>query len=426
MFSHAVTIEQCRTFKEIELMEATYWAESVKAVCKMEGIEMADGEVYLKAQLMGTQSERLLKVASGLPGRRVLLHLCPYSCKGAPHREDTIHVSKFREVTGERDAWMSNLVAGPEEGEDDLARLRSDQQLREAKAGQREPSEKGRRRSRSRRRRSRSRRRKGAQLKVEQQKALAALYKDTGVDPDPAVRRRFRRKAAKLARKKKAVISSSSGSSSSTGEDGELATDDPNLFGGSSRSQVIGKRLPGTLAAAALDEASETLITQEGGVWDLQTGPLPPLFMRYFRQQLSAKMTPAMAREAQSLAYLLDLLVRGRPAEALDLGAQRLKALEAQAGGAHYSVAQQVELLPKDTASMSSTLEMQEAARRAREEGRVRMDTSRPYGSKNSLGPSKDDSGKGYTKKGGKGKTGKGDGKKGNHEKGDDKRTKGG
>ena len=89
--------------------------------------------------------------------------------------------------------------------------------------------------------------------------------------------------------------------------------------------QVVGRRLPG---AAALEEAAEALVTNERNLFEVGASSLPPLFMRYYRQQLAGRMPPAMSREAQTLTYILDALLRGRAAESLDVAAQRLKALE--------------------------------------------------------------------------------------------------
>ena len=429
IFSHAVTLEQCKGFTDLELMEATYWAEPVRAAFKMESMQLDKGELYLKGRLLGTQSERLLKVATGLPDHRVDVHLCDYTCGGVPHRDDLIHVTKFKQLGDDREPWMSNLgpvEAPPDTGEDELQVLRADQRRR----GGETPGEgvaHGRdKRSRSRRRRSRSRKRRKTGLKVESQKEIVALFQNTGLDPDPKVRRRFRRRAGKIARKKRMGSSSSSGSSSDSSPAEEtLPADDMHLFGGSGRVQLIGRRLPGSLAAAALDEASDALVTHEGGLWDLHSGALPPLFVRYFRQQLSSKMSPAMSREAQTISHLLDHLLRGKVADALDLGAQRLKALEAQASGVHFTVAQQQELIPKEGASMSTVVEMQDAARRAREEGKMRLESSRPYGSRSSYPPRTEDHGKGNQRKGGKGKGGKTETKKGEGKKGDNKEAKG-
>ena len=103
---------------------------------------------------------------------------------------------------------------------------------------------------------------------------------------------------------------------------------------------------------------------------------------------------------------------------ALDLGAQRLKSLELMARGSHFTVAQEVEILGKEQSTMSSTVEMQEAARRAREAGKAKMEASKPYGSRSSNpGRNEDWNNKGGKKGQEKGKGQKGDGKKGDRDK---------
>ena len=42
---HAVTLDQCRAFKDLDLMEASFWAEPVRAVFQVEGMHMKGGEL---------------------------------------------------------------------------------------------------------------------------------------------------------------------------------------------------------------------------------------------------------------------------------------------------------------------------------------------------------------------------------------------
>ena len=111
-------------------------------------------------------------------------------------------------------------------------------------------------------------------------------------------------------------------------------------------------------------------------------------------------MSPAMAREAQTICQALDYLLRGRCVETLDLLSQRVKALEMQMSGVHYTVAQQQELLPRELTSISTTPEFQEAARRAREEGKARLEATRPYGARGSSSSQGEDWSKGPGTKG--------------------------
>lgn len=268
-----------------------------------------------------------------------------------------------------------------------------------------------------------SKKKKKKALKLEPRKELKAVFGATGADPDPAIRRRVRKRAARLARRK---TKESRGESTDSSESSSGISTDKAIFGNSSKVQTIGRKLPGALLTTALEEAeeaAEALLSQEGGVIDIEEGVLPPIFTKYFRQSLASKMSPAMGRESQTLAQMLDLGLRGRVVEAFDMAAQRLKALEMQSTGVHYSVAQQAELLPKETASMSTTTEFQ---KRAREEGRARWDASHPFGARGAGANRQEDWTKGGGKKGApKGKGGKPEGKRGDQKKGDGEKAKG-
>eukprot|EP00435_Cladocopium_sp_Y103_P018554 s2113_g4.t1 len=436
--SAQVTLEQCRELDEIEVVKGSYWESEVQAVLKVREAVIRQGELFLKAQVMGTQNESLLRAASNRPDRDVEAHLCPRTCTGGPHAEGVVHVSAFRKLGREREPWMTNMV--PEEKReavvprppDELGEIRADMQRLQGPLGKGMGDDKGKASPASdsdekkdkKRKRSKSKRRRKKEWKVEGQKEIKALFAKTGMDLDPSVRKRFRRRASRIAQKKGKDSKGSSSSSSSTSE--EVEKGDATLFGSSSRVQVIGKRLPGTLAASALEEVAESLVDHEGGLWETQSGPLPALFSRYFKQQLTGRMAPPMARETMTLCHAADLLMRGRTAEALDVLAQRIKALELQSTGVHYTVSQQQELLAREVTSISSTPELFEAAKRAREEGRVRADAARPYGARSQAAPKAEESQKGWPRKGaGKSKGSKGDQKKGDAEKAEKGKPKG-
>lgn len=333
----------------------------------------------------------------------------------------------FKPLGVQREAWMSNMVPteAPLQRGDDLAEVRADQARLQGPRGpdvgvggdKKRPRDSSEDDEKAEERKDRGRKKKKKKRKewrVDSQKELTLLFKDTGVDPDASVRRRFRRRAAKLAKQKtKGSGSSSASSSSSTSMP---ARGDMSLFGASNCVQAIGKRLPGALGAAAVEEIAENLVTQDGGLWETHSGALPLLYVRYYKHQLASRMSPAMSRETHTLCQALDLMLRGRIAESVDLCSQRVKALEMMMSGVHYTVAQQQEMLPREGVTISTTAEFQEAARRAREDGRARAEASRPYGSRGqgASGQGKaDDWGKGSGKKGDrKGKTGKADGKK--------------
>eukprot|EP00435_Cladocopium_sp_Y103_P042229 s1097_g11.t1 len=425
-----LTFEQCRALQEVEVVTGSYWEAPVQAALKVQDVKIKAGEPYLTAQVLGTKNEDLLKAASGREGHLIEAHLCPAGCTGTPHSDGLIHVRTLRHLGRDREGWMSNMVTeAPDRGpldelaalsrEHDISRREGRPEVRREDTGR---SVSPRSRDGDKRKRSRSKKRKRPRLKVEARKDLKAVFSATGADPDPAVRKRFRRKAAKIARKKSKSTKSSSGRSSSGSSD--IESEERALFGPTNRVHAIGKRLPGTLLTAALEEAAEAMVSQEGGVYNVTESTLPPLFLKYYKQQLAPRMAPAMSREAFTLAHILDYSLRGRFTEALDAAAQRLKALEMQSQGVHWTVAQQQELLTVEGASMSTTPEFTEAARRAREEGRARLDASRPYGARMSLTGRTEDGSKGSGKKGGKGKGGKTEARKG-EDKADVKKGKG-
>lgn len=428
--SEELSLEQCRQLKDLEVVKGTYWETPLVAALQVKEVMIREGDLYLKAVVTGTKTEEFLRAMSSRPGRVVEVHLCPRDCGGVPHAEGLVHLQEFRLLGEVREAWMSNMIPADRRGDagDELADMRADQARMRAEAepgvggGEVPPASPGGHPKKE-KKRSRSGKKKRKIWKVEVQKSVQSLFSQTGVDPDPAVRRRFKRKAAKLARRRSKE--SSSGSSSSSSSTSAPMSGDPSIFGATGRVQLIGKKLLGTLTTAALEEAAESLLTHEGGVWETSAAALPPLFVRYYRSQLASKMAPAMSREVYTLCHCLDLMLRGRAAEATDLLAQRVKALEMQSGGVHFTVAQQQELLPREGVSMS-TPEFQEAARRAREEGRARAEAARPYGVRAGGQGKADEWPKGAGKKGvNKGKGAKGGSKKGEGQKGEDKAGKG-
>eukprot|EP00438_Fugacium_kawagutii_P003400 Skav225504 [mRNA] locus=scaffold1721:191894:193318:- [translate_table: standard] len=404
--SSKLTLEQCQGLRDILVVRGTYWEQEVEAAGRVMKVDMTPEGCYLQVQVLGTKSEDLLRAASGLPGRRMRWHLCGRDCRGLPHEEDVVHLQALKSLGVEREPWMSNLQGGEgegQEGDDEMRALREDQErLRDPGPGPaaKVPVEKASSAKEKKKKKKKA-------LKIQGTKELVQVFQDTGLDPNPKVRKKFRKKASKLARKSSKGDSGSSSSSSS--ESSATSVGDPSLFGAAGGVQLVGRRSPGTLLAAAEEEAAESLLTSEGGIWDPSTGPLAPIFTRYYRAQLQTRMAPAMAREALTLSVALDLGLRGRIAELLDLLGQRLKALELQAQGTHYTVAQQSELVPKEAAAMTSQVEMQQAAKRAREEGKVRLEAARPYGSRQKPPGKGEEPPKGGKSKGGKGKQWKGE-----------------
>ena len=108
-----LTLEQCRGLKDIVTLVATYWEAPVLAALRVKEVFIKDGELRLRALVLGTQTESLLRRASEQAYRVMDVHLCPDDCTGGPHEDGVLHVKSFKPPGAEREAWMSNLL--PEE-----------------------------------------------------------------------------------------------------------------------------------------------------------------------------------------------------------------------------------------------------------------------------------------------------------------------
>ena len=88
-------------------------------------------------------------------------------------------------------------------------------------------------------------------------------------------------------------------------------------------------------------------------------------------------MGPAVQQECLTLCTALDFFSQGKIAGGMDLLSQRLKALEAIARGGHWTVARQHELVSIEHQGISEEGEAWAAARRAREQERLKNLVSR-------------------------------------------------
>ena len=319
-------------------------------------------------------------------------------------------------------------VREAEEGPDEMAALRREQERmdKEAKHISKKEDKKEKKRRKKQEpaegRDQRSPKRGSEELEVGQ-RPLEDVFKYTGMDPEPGRRarvlKRARRigKAGKKKRKKKDKESSTSRQSSSSYSTQSSWSDygQEGLFEEEKKLRAIWRRAPGALAARSIQEIKQNLVTSAGTLWDVQKASLPPVCTQYARQVLMPGMSAALQQESLTICQGLDLLARGCVASCMDLLTQRLKSLEALGKGAHWSLCRQYELVRVEETGIAEETEKLSAARRAREEEKLRSLMTRPQGSKG-----------GETSQGGKnrkGKEGKGANKGGS---GDSGRGKGG
>ena len=84
-----------------------------------------------------------------------------------------------------------------------------------------------------------------------------------------------------------------------------------------------------------------------------------------------------MGREMQHWCLVVDLMLRGRPAAALDVASQRIKSLEQIARGVQSDIARRLELVGPEKASLVTTHEASEAGKEVWQEERVHLRNSR-------------------------------------------------
>lgn len=260
------------------------------------------------------------------------------------------------------------------------------------------------------------------------QRPLEDIFKFTGMDPDPSRRAKILKRARRLGKKgkkrskKKEKASSSSRRSSSTSSTSSGSSDygEEGLFEEEKRLRSIWKRCPGALAARSIQEIKKNLVTSAGTVWDINKAALPPLYTQYGRQVVMQGMSASLQQESLTICQGLDLLAQGYVASCMDLLNQRLKSLEALGKGAHWTLCRQFELIKVDEGGMTEEQERLGAARRAKEEERLKSLMSRGPGGKgtDSSGGGKNRKGKDSkgANKGSPGESGKGKGQGGREE----------
>lgn len=428
--------------KQEVAFEGSYW----QAPCQVAGLVQSVAQIGSRREVhllvKGTTSERLLKWVSGHKLDFLKVHLCERDCSGEEVADDLFHGQKVRLVGEEtRLPWMRCLEDAKE---DELPDLREEMEKRrgEKKEDQKDAgsssSGSGKRKKKDNKDEKKSKKKKekkskrsgradskdredpaapGARYKG--QMRLEGVFGGTGLDPSMDVRRDVRRRVRRSLKSKKKKEEGSSGSSSSMSS-GSLSGE--TLFPETKKVRSVVKKAPGALASQAIEEMQEQLITASGQMWSLQTtGAVPPLVLHYYRTVMRQRMTGGIARESLTLAFLIDLALQGRVAEALDVGLQRLKSLELTSSGTDFRISQRMELAPPELESVASNTERKEALQEAKEEMKLKNQSGKGgdwWRGDTWKGSWGDPNGKG--KKGKKGEKGSGDRQKGDW-KGDDR-----
>ncbi|CAK9058307.1 Uncharacterized protein SCF082_LOCUS31115, partial [Durusdinium trenchii] len=426
-----VNIRELNSWPAIYI-QGQYWDNDAEVIGEMKSLAVGDDGTMLTVKAHGTTSEELLRLLSGRASKVLQVHLCDDPCSHLVWKEGLIHAQRLKKCQFEDLPWSRNAEVSVREAErDEMEVLRkeaaergkgvgaglgapgaaAEEAVREAQKEEKEPSSK-----------KKKKKKKKAKERMTPVKSLEAIFGTTGLDPKEEVRRKLRRKAKHLSRKAKSRKSSSNSSSSDSSSGSSTMEEGPTeeLFSPVSAPQRIWRRFPGVLTSTMILEAQRVMLLQLGaGLHEAETRSLRPIVSQYCRQHLMASMAPPVAREALHWSAVIDLILEGRVASAMDVMTQRLKSLEGLSKSMRPDLLRQLELLPLDRGGLATSSEVQMAGQAANHEAKVlQKSTTRPW-EERQKGKEKGEKGKWKSSKGDnktnefdKNKKEKGDGKK--------------
>eukprot|EP00435_Cladocopium_sp_Y103_P017447 s824_g4.t1 len=361
--------------------EGCYYKQSAAVAVKVEKEEFEEGEREVIGELTGTKNEDLLKHGTAQRPCRIRLHLCRASCPQLRENPDLVHVRHLRRLRPEEaKSWETNLLEHQETqllAADEAAWRRAEEEKQKKEGARRSTSSSSRKKRKKKKKKKRKERRKEDAEKGEEKspaklrlggkavarKSLEALYAGTGLDPSPGHRKKLTKKVRRtLRRSRESSSSSTTSTSTTTSEDLE----DDMLLSDRSRVHRIASLAPGILAAQSVTQMKPFVVQAGGSGWDLDLKTLPPIMTQYTRSHVASRVSGGVAREFCTLAWIGDLLLQARPAEALDTVCQRMKSIEMTTAGTAWSTSQKIELVPTLEASMSSRQEAQLAKKEAK------------------------------------------------------------
>eukprot|EP00438_Fugacium_kawagutii_P025094 Skav213443 [mRNA] locus=scaffold837:212799:217106:- [translate_table: standard] len=357
---------------------------AVAVVIDHEEVDGADRE--LVCTLSGTKNEELLKIATASQPFTVRMHLCGDDCMQNRVNPNLVHVSKVKKLLVGIPTWEENLVVNEE-----MEALRRDQEQWQGREKEKDKKKKSSSSSSSSGRKKKKKKKKKKSKKEEDKKKggvegdkqspaaskdkpkklgsrsyakkdLEAIYGGTGMDPDQKKRKRIARRVKRALRKGKTTSSTSGSSSGSSLEEEkeEILLEDRN------KVHRIAQLCPGLLSSLGI-EAMRPFLLQLGSTgWETEGSQIPPLLSLYYRAYMCNRLSGGVQREFATLAWLADLMVQGRIAEALDTAIQRMKAIELVSKGDSWQSSQKLELAPPGEASMTQRSERQVAQKESK------------------------------------------------------------
>ena len=412
------------SLKRVRLQDADYYHRKISVAGEVKNVQMKQGRIDLDVKISGTQDEEFLREMSGREGRMAQVHVCDSSCRQDVTGATYLHGQEFEEIQFDDVAWYTNLRETERGVPDELAALREDATRGEVP---REPSPRDKKEKKRKKEADKEKDEAKDSLPksgIPGMRPLSQVFGGTALDPDPEIRGKLLKKAKRIGKskkkKKKKKKSGSGGESEeedSSYDSGTSSGAGGGLFDSERKMKTIWRKYPGALTATTIAEARENLLTSAGTMWDIDTKHLPPLLTQYARAGILPQMSPSMGQECLTLTVAIDHLLQGRVSACADLLSQRVKALETLSKGAQWQVARQLELVRADNQGIIDESESYQAAKRAREEAKIKAMTTRGQGNDHSYGwekQAKGKKGKGGNKGGRSEEAGKGknDGKK--------------
>ena len=401
---HTVPLEQFKPGSAWVIPEASYFGGQVKLAGVIQRVEVLRNASYLYMHLTGTGQRRHLEDPHRAEGcslqgahlrarvREDRIRIAPVSCSSRAPEEDTQRRA-LGTLAGGDHTWRggrAGRLEGPGPGRGGLGNwsTRCGDAPPVAAGLEEESSQKGSKKAKKKKKQKETRSKEekmatGRSPAKAVQKEAVHLYGGTALDPKEKIRKRVLKAAQRFASKKKSKRSTSSsgtGSSSSSTSSAEGTTSVDGVFGEDTKTRTLGDKFPGALSMETLMMMRRSLLTTSGELGEEQS--TKPVALLYFRNVLGRRASGAQARELLNLSCAIDALLRSRPAQALDILCQRLKAQEAVLSGTNWAVAQRLELASPDATSLIPRGELQVANRESYLDSRARWQSQSTTGAK--------------------------------------------
>eukprot|EP00435_Cladocopium_sp_Y103_P053819 s178_g17.t1 len=320
----------------ISVLQGSYFQQKASFAFKLEKEELDGGDRELCGVLTGTDSEPLLRFATGNKPCHIQVHLCPPECAQLRENPNLLHARKIKRILPDAPlTWENNLI---EEGETSLLQAEAEDWRKKKEAERKEKKRRSSSTSPSTKKKKKRKKKKKKEEKPEEgelktpgkgrlggksvaKKPLASLFYGTGLDPSGKNRKKIIKRLKKSLKKTRDSSSSTGSSTTSTSSEAE----DTEVLEDRSKLQKIATRAPGVLAAQGIRNMLEYLHQYSGTNWEMDTQQLPPVLCQYHRTYLMQKLSGGVGREAATLSWIGDLVLQGRASEAMDCLLQRLK-----------------------------------------------------------------------------------------------------